>query len=220
MEKDLAISYLDFSSNKSEKYYINKVRDLLYQTSNSSLFIYDLSSKKCTYFSPHIWKITGYLPHELIGKGIGHFQTLIHPIDFSKFICDTVSFIQSDQCDENSCKLVKTIWCKLKHKSVGWVQTKISVFSLLSTQKTAPNKLIGYIQKAKNDCNSFSSVKITPREKQVLHLIAGGNSAKIIGLKLNIGENTVITHRKNLKEKLKAKNTAELIQNATHAQLL
>ena len=51
----------------------------------------------------------------------------------------------------------------------------------------------------------------TPREAEVLELLIKGFCAKEIANKLFISETTVITHKKNLKEKFNAKNTAELI---------
>lgn len=54
----------------------------------------------------------------------------------------------------------------------------------------------------------------TRREKDVLELLVKGFCAKEIANKLFISETTVITHKKNLKEKFSAKNTVELIAKA------
>lgn len=51
----------------------------------------------------------------------------------------------------------------------------------------------------------------TRREKDVLDLLEKGLCAKEIACRLFISETTVVTHKKNLKEKFNAKNTAELI---------
>ncbi|HLA58627.1 MAG TPA: LuxR C-terminal-related transcriptional regulator [Puia sp.] len=55
----------------------------------------------------------------------------------------------------------------------------------------------------------------TPRELDVLELLQKGYCAKEIANRLYISETTVITHKKHLKEKFKAKNTAELISKAS-----
>ncbi len=52
---------------------------------------------------------------------------------------------------------------------------------------------------------------ITPKEKEILQLIADGLSSKEIARRLNISFYTVQTHRKNMLAKVGAKNTAELI---------
>jgi DNA-binding NarL/FixJ family response regulator len=56
----------------------------------------------------------------------------------------------------------------------------------------------------------------TRREQDVLELLVKGFCAKEIAEKLFISETTVITHKKNLKDKFKAKNTVELISKAQH----
>ncbi|WP_057940505.1 response regulator [Algoriphagus resistens] len=56
--------------------------------------------------------------------------------------------------------------------------------------------------------------KLSGRETEVLESIAIGLTTLEIGEKLFISKNTVETHRKNLLYKLKAKNTAELVNNA------
>jgi len=52
---------------------------------------------------------------------------------------------------------------------------------------------------------------ITPKEREVLHLIADGLSSKEIARRLSISFYTVQTHRKNMLAKVGAKNTPELI---------
>jgi len=54
----------------------------------------------------------------------------------------------------------------------------------------------------------------TRREREVLELLVKGYCAKEIANRLFISETTVITHKKNLKEKFSAKNTVELISKA------
>ena len=55
---------------------------------------------------------------------------------------------------------------------------------------------------------------VSPREKQVLRLIADGYSSKEIADMLFISNHTAISHRKNLIEKFQVKNTAHLIKKA------
>lgn len=62
--------------------------------------------------------------------------------------------------------------------------------------------------------------KISGREKEVLQCIATGLTTQEIAEQLFISKNTVETHRKNLLYKLKAKNTAELVNNAYKQRLI
>ena len=72
------------------------------------------------------------------------------------------------------------------------------------------------IQKIRN-VNNF---QITKRELEVLQLLSNGDSSKIIADKLYISETTAITHRKNLIQKLRVKNTAHLIKIAVLARII
>jgi len=55
---------------------------------------------------------------------------------------------------------------------------------------------------------------LTPREREVLQLIAAGYPNRLIAEELGISARTVEVHRRNLKAKLKYKNSAQLIQLA------
>jgi DNA-binding NarL/FixJ family response regulator len=77
--------------------------------------------------------------------------------------------------------------------------------ALLATQKkleTQDNRMIANAQ------------LLTTREKEVLELVAKGYSSKQIAYELCISKHTVESHRKNLLQKLKANNAADLIQKA------
>lgn len=62
--------------------------------------------------------------------------------------------------------------------------------------------------------------KLSDREIEVLECIALGFTTQEIASKLFISKNTVETHRKNLLYKLKARNTAELINNAYKKRII
>ena len=53
--------------------------------------------------------------------------------------------------------------------------------------------------------------RLTPREKQILELIAKGNSNKEIAAILNLSVNTVSVHRANLMSALGIHRTTELV---------
>jgi DNA-binding NarL/FixJ family response regulator len=67
---------------------------------------------------------------------------------------------------------------------------------------------------------SSESYDITPREKEVLELVAAGNSTKQIADQLKISIRTVESHRINMLKKMKAGNTAELIRKAIEMKIL
>jgi len=61
---------------------------------------------------------------------------------------------------------------------------------------------------------------ITPREKEVLELVAQGKSTKQIADLLGISIRTVESHRINMLKKMKVNNTAELIRKAIEMKIL
>jgi DNA-binding NarL/FixJ family response regulator len=67
---------------------------------------------------------------------------------------------------------------------------------------------------------STETAEITPREKEVLELVAKGNSTKHIADKLGISTRTVESHRINMLKKMKVSNTAELIKTAIELKLI
>lgn len=62
--------------------------------------------------------------------------------------------------------------------------------------------------------------EVTPREKEVLELVAKGNSTKQIADLLGISIRTVESHRINMLKKLKVNNTAGLIKKAIELKIL
>lgn len=62
--------------------------------------------------------------------------------------------------------------------------------------------------------------QITPREQEILHLIAYEYSSKEIANRLYVSYETVNTHRKNIMRKLEVKNVAGMIRTAFERNLL
>lgn len=78
---------------------------------------------------------------------------------------------------------------------------------------TMAQKLVqGYIKLA--DWESETNTILSPREKEILFLIAEGYSLKNIAEKLVISPSTVYSHRSNLMSKLGLNNRHELIEYA------
>lgn len=65
------------------------------------------------------------------------------------------------------------------------------------------------LQSGKNS-NKMEISSLTPREKQIIKLIAGGLPNKLIARKLNISEGTVKVHVKHLLKKLRLRSRVEV----------
>lgn len=58
------------------------------------------------------------------------------------------------------------------------------------------------------------TIRLTPREKEVLQMIVAGFSTGEISDRLHIGEAGVETHRRNLRKKMDVPNTAAMVRDA------
>ncbi len=68
--------------------------------------------------------------------------------------------------------------------------------------------------------NGEDEHELTPRERQILQLIAQGNSNKDIATLLGLSVNTVSVHRNNLMHKMRVHRTAELVLYAIRKGLV
>lgn len=62
--------------------------------------------------------------------------------------------------------------------------------------------------------------EISTREKQILKLIASEYSTREIADRLYLSPHTVISHRRNLLQKMRARNTAGLVRRAFEERIL
>ena len=62
--------------------------------------------------------------------------------------------------------------------------------------------------------------EISTREKQILKLIASEYSTREIADQLYLSPHTVISHRRNLLQKMQARNTAGLVRRAFEERIL
>jgi two-component system NarL family response regulator len=64
------------------------------------------------------------------------------------------------------------------------------------------------------------SNNLSPRERDVLRLIAGGLSNRDAGRKLGVSERTVESHRRNLMKKLELHRVVDLVRYAIRESLI
>lgn len=67
---------------------------------------------------------------------------------------------------------------------------------------------------------STQSVKLTPRETEIVHLLAYEYSSKEIAQKIYVSYETVHSHRKNILQKLKVRNVAGIVRVAFETGIL
>ena len=67
---------------------------------------------------------------------------------------------------------------------------------------------------------SVPAVRLSPREQEVLELVAEGYSNSMIATRLHLSENTVKTYVENLLSRLNARNRAEAVAAASRQNLI
>jgi DNA-binding NarL/FixJ family response regulator len=63
--------------------------------------------------------------------------------------------------------------------------------------------------------DNLEQVVITPREREVVHLLAKGFSSRKIAVELQISFHTVESYRKHLLQKFNARTTVEMVLKAS-----
>ena len=91
----------------------------------------------------------------------------------------------------------------LKKGAAGYICKDISESELIKAIRTvsAGRKYIP-AEIAEILSENFGQEELTPAERKILQMLVGGNSNKVIAFDLNVSENTVKTHVKNVFEKL------------------
>jgi DNA-binding NarL/FixJ family response regulator len=83
--------------------------------------------------------------------------------------------------------------------------------------KIADMVVKGYLGKGPK---KFAQPIISDREREVLQLLAEGNSVKETAFKLGVSAKTIETHRRNIMEKLQINNSSELVKYALREGLI
>lgn len=101
-------------------------------------------------------------------------------------------------------------------KNAGSDEIVAAIKEVMHGRKYLSAEAAGVVKHAAKTGNTL----LTRREKEVLQLIAEGLTNQEIADRLFVSVSTVDTHRKNLLQKLAAKNTAALVKIAMDQQLL
>jgi DNA-binding NarL/FixJ family response regulator len=82
------------------------------------------------------------------------------------------------------------------------------------TAKVSETMLEAFLRGAKNTSDMTVADPLTSREREVVQLLAEGNSNKRVASRLDISVKTVETHRASIKRKLGVKSVAEIVNYA------
>ncbi|MGZ2369301.1 response regulator transcription factor [Ancylomarina sp. YFZ004] len=200
---------------------IFRYSDKLIRNFDSTYFILEASSLKIKNSCKALFRFFGITP--LFFNENSLFELLvenIHPSDVHK-IEDFLNFIHSF----DKTKYANIL--RLKNSNGVWRHIYMNTVVDQSNHVLCSKHI--YVccidltdlmeSESKSKQNSFSSqskdnlklmASLSKREKEILKLVVQGYTDKEVACELNISSHTAITHRKNIINKLKVKNTASL----------
>lgn len=201
--------------------YLSELISSFNLSKDSHFIMYDLAENKFVYFTPSINNILDNIPHKYLNTGYQYLKKICHPLDFDELIKEIVNLVYSAENEKNM--ITKSLngghVLRAKNKYGEWQKRKVHLIYLKECNNKLFKVLFGFIDEVPAYPNKETN-GVTSREKQIFQFLSTGYSAKMIADKLGISETTVITHRKNLIQKLHVKNTAELIKKGYEMDLL
>jgi DNA-binding NarL/FixJ family response regulator len=105
-------------------------------------------------------------------------------------------------------------------KSAGIKELLAAVRKVLEGQLYVSADLSSYWTQLRRPDQIAKALRLSSREREVLHLIAEGRSSKEIAAILGISVKTVSFHRENIKQKLGVRTIAGLTRNAIAASIM
>jgi DNA-binding NarL/FixJ family response regulator len=91
------------------------------------------------------------------------------------------------------------------------------------TSKVAKMVLDGYLKPTKNEATEAAgsrASRLTPRQREVLQLLAEGKSSKEVAVALGLSVKTAETHRANIMRRLDCHSVSELVRYAIRSEVI
>ena len=96
------------------------------------------------------------------------------------------------------------------HKSEDSTELLVAVHAVLAGRQYVSKSIAAAFEPRAGAANAAEPVPETPREREIMTLVASGMANREIAGKLDISVFTVRTHRRNLMEKFSLRNAAEI----------
>lgn len=208
-------------------------------------YVYDYKQAGMVFVSDSIRHVLGYEPENV---SLEFFYAKLHPADQEEVLKITRAggemMLQHKEIDALS--LFLTVDCRLQHAQghyikmqrqtsilrrdkAGNIRSSLGIFTDIShlhrSKKVSfdlsmPEYKARMLDILASYDPGFAQGEFSMRERQVLRLMALGKNTRQIAQQLSLSNFTVDTHRKNMKKKLRARNTAELITAAFTRKLI
>lgn len=185
------------------------------------LYTHQNSSKTINWCNRYMEDVTGYTLAEMSNMGLEFFKNVMHPDDFDLAVVAQQSFKENKDVFGGVLRFRKRgaeNWCWLAGIAIpftrnddGSVKEVICAFVDMSMAMDTNDQLTEAMLEVMRRKHEDLISKLTSREKDILKLTVKGLNNKEIAAELNLSRYTIETHRKNIRIKLKVRNTTELI---------
>lgn len=199
---------------------VQRLEDILHHVP-AMLYTSDNTQKRVNWCNQGMIDATGFSLEEMAGMGMGFFREIMHPDDFELAAIAQQSFKDNKNLFGGVTRIRKRgqdDWRWLVGLAIpftrdedGGVKEVVCAFLDLSVAIDTNEQLAEAMREVLRRQNENLLNKLTAREKDVLELAVRGLNNKEIAQTLNLSRYTVETHRKNIRLKLKVRNTTELI---------
>lgn len=223
--------------NSSVEGFIKNSHEFLNLLSDTKVasFIYNYSAGNYYYFNDYFTKLIGASRDYIERVGIRIMQDKVHPEDFLKCLSITqqaigfFSKLKDSEKDSTQFRFFFRLkkesgdyfWVVQSNRHIKWDSNQPSLdlsFLMELFDQNHPMKVIGVLETSEQriDISPSGEVELlyslSPREMEVLRLVAMGLSSDEISEKLIISLHTVKSHRKNILKKLEVKNMMKAAQ--------
>ncbi len=196
---------------------------------NLMISVFDVKGNKFLYCNDSFVNILGFSKNEIINGGWEFWFKQIDPSE-ARNVKNKIDLLVQKTSFARRLKPftfnyhirnIFNCWCFINHE-ISFHQIERNLIVINYLHDISQKEQIEYFFEKKKHIllDDYKSIVISKREKEVLQLIAEGFSSKQIAKELYISSHTAIAHRKNLIEKFKVKNTAQLIKEASQSILL
>ena len=219
----------------------NPILQRFFNLSACITWIVDVRTLRYTFISSNVKQILGYRPEQFTRKGISFLSQIMHPDDLPqtgkliKLIWDFLSCLPVTERQKykisGDYRIIKpdgSYVRVLEQNTILQLDKKGNITHLLGTASDITHwkkndEIMASIISTEDDTCFFcspdndcvkTSALLSKREREIVKLIAEGYNSRLIADKLFISFHTVNTHRQNIIEKTKARNTTSLIQLA------
>lgn len=185
------------------------------------LYTHQNSTKTVNWCNRYMEDVTGYTMAEMNSRGLDFFKDIMHPDDFDLTVIAQQSFKENKNIFGGVLRFRKRgtdNWLWLAGIAIpytrdeqGNVKEVICAFVDMTLAMDSNDQLTEAMLDVMRRKHEDLIGKLTPRERDIVKLTVKGLNNKEIAAKLNLSRYTIETHRKNIRIKLKVRNTTELI---------